>query len=289
MAFFILCTMKSFEFQQKAICIICFKPNEVWLDFLSQFKNYDIYIAADDNAENYSEKYKIKYPSVHIIQIENDECRNKGFINVNAVLFAKNVTGWEKALLYFSNINKAYKHIWIFEDDVFFYDEMTIKNIDVKFPDSDLLTAPRQSSSGASKNWWWWPRVKIEYEPPYYNAMVCGVRISKNLLLHVDKYAKTNNTLFFLEALFPTIALKNDLKCDMPKEMIQIFFSHKWYTYTLSKKNIFHPVKDIGFHKTARESLKENSFLINITFHIADFFTKLYMNTRQGIKTFLGK
>ena len=274
---------------KKAICVICFKPDPVWLEFLSGFDQYDVYISVDDNSENYSEKYKRDYPSVHIIQMENADCENKGFTNLNTHEFAKKVTAWEKSLFYFAELNKAYEHLWLFEEDIFFYSEETIRNIDLKYPASDLLTAPRQSSLGASKNWWWWDRVKIEYEPPYYNAMVCGLRVSKALLLHIKEYAAKHNTLFFLEALFTTIAIKNHLKCHTPKAMTQIFFRHKWTVHTLSRKNIFHPIKNIGYQKTARQALSKNDPLRNITFHTADLFTKLFMNTRQAIKTAAGR
>jgi hypothetical protein len=272
----------------KAICIICFKPNPIWLNFLSGFEQYDIYLSVDDNSENYTEKYKTEYPSVHIIQFENSECENKGFTNLNTHEFAKKVTAWEKGLFYFADVNKVYDHIWFFEDDIFFYDEETIKNIDTKYPEGDLLTAPIQSSSGASKNWWWWVRVKIEYQQPYYNAMVCGLRVSKELLLHIKEYA-AKHTLFFLEALFTTIAIKHHLKCHTPKAMTQIFFRHKWSIYTLSRKNIFHPIKNIEYQKVARRALAKKDPLRSITFHTVDLFTKLYMNTRQAIKTMIGR
>ena len=34
------------------ICLICFKPNEIWLDFLATFIKYDIYLIIDDNDMN---------------------------------------------------------------------------------------------------------------------------------------------------------------------------------------------------------------------------------------------
>lgn len=274
---------------KKAICVICFKPDPVWLEFLSGFEHYDVYISVDDNSENYSEIYKTEYPSVHIIQLENSDCENKGFTDLNTHEFAKKVTAWEKGLFYFAEINQGYEHIWFFEEDIFFYSEETIKNIDIKYPGSDLLTAPMKSSSGASKNWWWWPKIKIAYQPPYYNAMVCGLRVSKNLLFYIKEYAANHNTLFFLEVLFPTVAIKHHLKCDAPKAMTQIFFRHRWTIYTLSRKNIFHPIKNIEYQKTARQALAKNNLLRSVTFHIVDLFTKLFMNTRQAIKTAVGR
>lgn len=119
--------------------------------------------------------------------------------------------------------------------------------------------------------------------------MVCGLRVSKELLIHIKEYAAKHNTLFFLEALFTTVAIKHYLKFHTPKAMTQIFFRHKWTTYTLSRKNIFHPIKNIEYQKTARQALAKNNSVRTITFHTVDFFTKLYMNTRQAIKTVIGR
>jgi hypothetical protein len=280
--------MDKTEPKRDAVCVICFKPDPIWFEFLSSFEYYDKYVAIDDNSENYAD-YKLKYPSVNIIQIENDKCEKNGFININYELYKKSVTGWEKSLFYFFEENKAYEQVWFFEDDVFFYNEHALKNIDAKFPDSDLLTAPCQVSTGASKDWWWWPRVTLAYEPPYYNAMVCAARVSKQLLFKLNEYASENNTLFFLEALFPTVAIKNNLKYDTPKQMAQIFFRHQWCVYMLSKKNIFHPLKNRNYHKTAREKLSRNNPLIPVTFHVVDLFTKLGIGIKMWIKSVIGK
>ena len=41
------------------ICLICYKPNDIWFDFLSKFTKYDIYIIIDDNTKDYKEQYSI--------------------------------------------------------------------------------------------------------------------------------------------------------------------------------------------------------------------------------------
>jgi len=269
--------------QRIAIGLICRRPDAIWLDFLSGFKEYDVFVITDDNTTDYRD-FKDKHPAIQFVQIDSVECENQGFTDVNSVYFGK-VTAWDKALLYFADKNTSYDHAWLFEDDIFFYDEQTIKNIDLKFPQSDLLSAPYQVSTSSSKDWWWWPKVQIAWEPPYYNTMVCGIRVSRNFLNEIKHYATKNNSLFFLEALFPTVAFKNNLVYHTPKQLVQVYYRYDWTAF--SKKNIFHPVKNLELHKKARKDISRGLILYKLRFHIGDFFTQSYAQTKELAKSLL--
>ncbi|MBV8389259.1 MAG: hypothetical protein JO080_05615, partial [Mucilaginibacter sp.] len=123
---------------RRAIAIICRTPDIIWLDFLAGFTSYDIFLIIDNDSYDCAALISA-YSSIRFIQVDSEPCTAAGFTELNAVHF-NNVTGWDKALYYFSCLNTAYQQIWLFEDDVFFYDENTIKNIDAKYADSDLLT-----------------------------------------------------------------------------------------------------------------------------------------------------
>jgi hypothetical protein len=140
-------------------------------------------------------------------------------------------------------------------------------------------------STGSSKDWWWWSKIRITLEPPYYNAMVCGVRVSLNLLNEIKDYATKNNTLFFLEALFPTVAIKNNLIYNTPKQLVQVYYRYDWTAF--SKKNIFHPVKDLELHKKARKDISRGLLIYKLRFHIGDFFTQSYAQTKEFAKSLL--
>ena len=58
------------------IFLICSKPNEIWLDFLSTFKIYDVYIIIDDNTNNY-QQLVLKYTTIHFIQIDKLNDKNE--------------------------------------------------------------------------------------------------------------------------------------------------------------------------------------------------------------------
>jgi hypothetical protein len=72
----------------------------------------------------------------------------------------------------------------------------------------------------------------------------------------INNYAKEHNTLFFLEALFPTIAIRYKLKYDNPNEFNNIYWRHNFEEENIDKNNLFHPVKDSIKHIYFRK-LKE--------------------------------
>jgi hypothetical protein len=270
----------SAESNKTAIAIICRNPNAVWLEFLSGFKSYHTYIIVDDDTDDLN-SLRSEYLNVHLIHVDAKACEKAGFTDTNSAHFKK-VNGWDKALYYFAIENTRHKQIWFFEEDIFFYNEDTIKNIDRKFAESDLLTAPYKISTSTSKDWWWWPMINIPFGQPYYNAMVCGLRVSGDLLDKIRIYAKENRRLFFLEALFPTLAIKNGLLYHTPKQLEQIYFRYDWHY--LSKANIFHPVKNIESHPEIRVILSRSSTVYKLKFHFIDIRTRWVAAVKERIK-----
>jgi len=262
-----------------AIAVICKSPHPVWLEFLSGFQDYDTYVIVDDSTDLNS--LQSEYPNIRLIQVDAKACEASGITDTNSAHFKK-VNGWDKALYYFAVENTSHQHVWFFEEDVFFYNEDTIKNIDRKFPDSDLLTAPYKISTSTSKDWWWWPMINIPFEQPYYNAMVCGVRVSGNLLDKIKTYARENKRLFFLEVLFPTLAVKGNLIYHTPNQLDQIYFRYDWRY--LSKKNIFHPIKNIDSHPEIRLTLSRNNAAYKLKFHITDIRTRWATTIKERMK-----
>jgi hypothetical protein len=239
----------------KAICLITFSPNELNLDFLSTFINYDIYVIIDDNLNTYSE-LKTRYNNkINFIQIENINCANSGFKNTSSITLKKSVAGWDKALFYFAcNHAYNYDYVWFMEDDVYFYNENTLIDIDNKYDKTDLLC--NSSFKEAKLNEWLWYRININFPTPYYCGMVCICRFSRNMLESIKDYTIQNKTLFFLEALFPTIAVKYNLTyISNPIEFITVTHRENFsLNYELlNKTNLYHPIKDVTDHIKIRE------------------------------------
>jgi hypothetical protein len=138
---------------KNAVCVITYKPDEKQLEFLNSINAYDVYIIIDDNTNAYIEM-KIKFPNLTIVQIDNHKCREKGYINTSTIVLKKDISGWDKALYYFTYIKNNYEYVWLLEDDVFFNNEDTLIAIDNKYIQEDILC--NSSFEEAKLNEWLW-------------------------------------------------------------------------------------------------------------------------------------
>ena len=241
-----------------AICLLCVKPNDIWIEFLSNFTHYKIYLMIDDNSTTYTSSHA----NITYIQIPDKECIEHGYRWINFIFETekKQVTSWEKALYYFHK-NDTYDSVWYIEEDEFIYKEKTLMDIDFKYPKSDLLASEvnfHEYNKGDPIKWMWWPKIDIkDYESPYYSSMVCVSRISRALLAKIDEYARRHKTLFFLEALFPTLCIKNGLKHDMPPQMKNIISMGPIDKGLPAKNTLVHPCKNSRNHKNIRGRLNQ--------------------------------
>jgi len=234
-----------------AICLITFQPNKIWCKFLNDFTKYNIFIIIDD-VHFVLDDFEKKYTNINFIKIENETCKLNGYVESNFTL-NKLISGWDKALYYFGVDKRDHDFVWFIEDDVYFYNEKTILDIDKKFTKADLLSNNCTINADGNKDYWHWPLINIKYDPPYYNGMMCAVRISKKLSECMNDYAKSNGTLFFLEAFIPTIAVKNNLRCAHIEELKEIHFRHDFDNNAINETQLFHPVKNIDNHVSFRE------------------------------------
>lgn len=241
------------------ICLICLRPNKIWCNFLNTFTKYKIYMIID--CENFNiDKFIKNYKNITFIQIKQDECILNGFQNLNLYFTGKSVSGWEKSIYYFTMINQSYHHIWFFEDDIFFYNETTIENIDSKYDNQDFLSNNLHENTDGKKDYWHWKIIQTKkYKPPYYSCMVCGIRLSKNVFSYIKEYADKYKTLFFLEAFFPTIVKKNNLTIEHPQELKTIMYRCEYNENSINKSNLFHPVKNLQNHIFFRDYLSKQS------------------------------
>jgi hypothetical protein len=228
---------------KKCVCLICFQPNEIWMEFLSKFYKYDIFVIVDDNSKHYENIYK----NIKIIQIKEEDCIKNGFRNLTLLPPVKDVSGWDKALYYFSMINKSYYNVWFIEDDVFFYDEKTLLNIDESC-NGDLLSQDYSTNEYGEKDYWHWAKIEIKFPPPYYSTMVCCVRTSSLFLSNIKDYASEHNNLFFHEALFPTLCKHRNLEYKNPSQFKNIIYRKEYKDDDINTKDLFHPVKNIHDH-----------------------------------------
>jgi hypothetical protein len=89
--------------------------------------------------------------------------------------------------------------------------------------------------------------------------MVCVMGLSRNTLNAVKSYKNDKNSLFYIEVMFNTLALQNNLNTIDPKELKSIVWLGDWglNEFLLLPNNIFHPRKDIdNFNNLRKEIVK---------------------------------
>jgi hypothetical protein len=239
-----------------SICLICLAPRKIWLDFLSGFKHYFVFVVIDNTYCDYVDKYKREYPKLTFIQITNSIHIKSNFRDIEHPYTP--LTGWHKALYYFSAENLEPDNVWFIEDDVFLYNENTIRMIDYNYVDSDYLsnvvTEYSASDSGRQDN------ITIKYELPWYEATVSAFRLSRTLLQKINEYAQTHQTLFYIGVMIPTIAHKNGLRCDCPKEMNYIRELDTINLNIIRHDMMYSPMKYIDSFPRMREFITDAFF-----------------------------
>lgn len=235
--------------KKNIICILTVRPCIKTYNFIKELKlksNYEIFIVIDDN------KYDIpNYDGVvKVIKINNEESEAKGY--KNSILWLNGKAGSrDKALYYFNRYYTNYDNIWFIEDDVFIPKINTIKDIDNKYIEADLLTSGHEIVYEKRYDWHWGTVQKhIKIDLPYAKSMICAIRCSRKMMISIDDYVKKYNNLFLDEALFNTIALHNELDVKAIPELSTIVWKRGWF-FTgwvlgdIKTTNLYHPIKDI--------------------------------------------
>ena len=244
--------------KKDALVLLTRFPHSIWLDFLQDFNNYDIYVAIDDNSQNYSDLYhnKNEYMNINFIQFNEEECEKNNFYNLlipTSNVPNKKVMSWDKAFYYFCKINNRYEQIWCIEDDVFFLSEDILINIDKQFPNSDLLTKDNYIAQ-CRENYCHAHFIKtLEY--PLYFSMVCACRLSRRLLNLITDYANNFKILDYHETLFNTLAVRNNLIIHNPKELDKIEYRTTHDIHNISNY-MYHPMKNYYLHSYIRDNKK---------------------------------
>lgn len=236
------------------LCIISKNPEKRWCEFLNKFKNYKVYVVIDNNESDLTE-YTTKYKNIVFVKIDDAKCKTTGYVKGE---FSDNklTNGWDKALYYFAVENTNYEFIWLMEDDVFFHNEDTLVQIDTKYKTEDLLSNLYYAKTDANRvNLWSWDSVTIAYNEPHYSGSMNSVRVSKKMVNCINDYAVKNKQIFYYEALFPTVAVKNSLKYVTPTELSTVNVTPNYNRKDVNKNNVYHPETDLSTHLYYRNHL----------------------------------
>lgn len=242
---------------KKAVVFLTKEPNENTLNFAIDVRaetNFDVFIIIDDTTKYYGKSFK----DINIFQLPDAVC--SPYINCtyieNGTQLKKTPNAWDKFLYHFcENVN--YDFVWVFEDDVFIPSVETIEELDEKYNSFDLVT-PNNFYKGDFVMDWHWPNIIDKIQAPYFYSMVCGMGISRKCLAEVKKYAHANNSLFYHEVMFNTLAMQARLKVAAAFELRSIVWQGKWGIdeFLLLPNNVFHPIKDLDSHPILRKQIR---------------------------------
>jgi len=263
----------------KIICFLTVKPPKIFFDFCKRLKSIDYRVSVCIDDDNY-----VVSPDkdIDIIKINRTICENAGYKNLVA-WFTNRACSREKALYYYNRIDKTdWTDIWFIEEDVFVPTVDTIRLIDQKESNrtadllsaSNSITTPQTDMSG-----WWWPLVlrHTKLNPPYSSSMICAIRVSKQMMMYIDQYAKQHLNMFMDEAFFNTIALKNNLIVITPLELAPIDCCQAWRIGDIDRFKLYHPVKNIQQQYVFREYI-ETGHVSDHDKHLLDSTTTSYSN-----------
>lgn len=250
---------------KNCVCIVCRLPNQIWLDFLNTVPG-DVFMVINDktNLNNF------KPGKVQMIQINTNECYKSGFNHANRVIQTQSdiqrgfvnlpfpeVTAWDKALYYFSNLNNNYDNIWFVEDDCFFVDPNIFERMNSQYQNIDLLV--KENNKNYERTRWCWNHVKPFLSEPTAFSFIQTCRLSRRLLGLVKNTAQRLNRLVIIETLFNSLVMQNNLTMRHPNEFSLLHWDKNLtHLDKLDPNKIYHPVKDINLHAILRFNVDKN-------------------------------
>ena len=245
---------EGFQEQSKiVIALLCVCPNDRVIEFAKNYATtHPTYIICDDpNCETPT------LDNITFVKITDDECKSTGYNNSNAAI-AKRPSAWDKVILYFCEKNTEPEHVWFIEEDVFVPRAGIFKELDQRYPTTDLVTKQHvKDSEDPSFEFWYDGDGKMER--PFYRSLVCSTRVSRRLFQKVKELHDEKKTLCFIEIMFNTLAVKNEFSIENPSELQTIIFRHTWTEGTVNENQLFHPIKDTALHDVYRERLNSQT------------------------------
>jgi hypothetical protein len=245
------------------ICFLTVKPCILTLKFCEQLQNesnYNVRVFVDDNDYRIPDIFN---GNIEIIKINNKTCEDKGY--KSTVMWLDNKACSRDKALYYLNINDIeYDNVWLIEEDVFIPNIETISNIDIKYPNGDLLSRHHSivNTYQDTRKYIIPYLKKKKIKAPYAQSMISAIRCSKKLVKIIGKHAEINNDLFLDEALFNTLALQNNLDVLTIKELNSIKYKKKWTIKDIKQigiNNLYHRIKDIQKHYSYRKELENQN------------------------------
>jgi len=229
----------------------------------------------EDNEEGEAGKILPQDENTILFRVNSDKCKENGYYGTNikgATHIDKEVVAMDKFLYLFSHKSNwtygEYDNVWVFEDDVFIPSVETIINLNEKYKTQDLVT-PRNEPKLDNVPDWHWRFIFDKIFPPYFSSMACAIMVSKKMLKEISIYVSIEESLFYVEAFFNTLAMQATLPVTDAKELKSIVWQGEWNIEHFNNlpNNCFHPKKDIenyGYYRAELKRLKKTNTKLKV-------------------------
>lgn len=251
--FFLVSPISSILNSRSAVCFLTQQPSFETLKFSRELaqdvSSIDVFISVDNNSWIIP---STTLPNLRFLQINESICNKYHFKESGSFGSGKTCLAWDKALYYFSKHTTHHSFVWFLEEDVFIPSIQAFLALhDLYSSSHDLITsAIEYNINGDLSSWFHWYLAPGTFALPWAHSMVCAVGCSRRLLSAVNEYVKWRGHLTFVEFLFHTLAIQNNMKIINPFELDTISYRRK-YTYENIKarpNNWWHPVKNLTQH-----------------------------------------
>ena len=143
-----------------------------------------------------------------------------------------------------------YDYFWIIEDDVYFNSDINKIFHSYKNNYSDLILSSWFKKKINNDSWYHWKKG-YKYFSKQHLASSLNVfsRISKKLLIEINKFRHKHNTLIFHEILLSSLSIQNNLKIEKLNSKYKVYLE-AGHTKSLHPKHhykkyiLFHPYKN---------------------------------------------
>jgi hypothetical protein len=241
----------NIQARNSAVCFLTDQPEFETLQFAEKLAkvgmqfDIDVFIMIDDN----DFKPPIENTSSHIrfLQISNEECIKYGYRKTISLRPEwREVTAWDKALLYFGVLHKNYSFVWLVENDVFIPSVRAFRSLHELYSDtSDLIISKNDINLLGNTVGWHWHRAVEKLTPPWSCSMANVIGLSRRILTAMDDYVQWRGEVPFHEFFFNTLAMQSNMTIVTPTELSTIVWSVVYSVGQVLQQpnNLWHPVK----------------------------------------------
>jgi hypothetical protein len=254
---------KNVEAQRSAVCFLTARPALETVAFAEELAKdgiqygLDVFIMIDDN--NFKPPIIDTSSHIQFLQISNEKCIRYGYQKTISLRPKwREVTSWDKALLYFGVLKKHYSFVWLVENDVFIPSVRAFRSLHQLYANtSDLITQRNEINLLGNTSTWLWSMAIEKLTPPWSCSMVNVIGLSRRILTAMDDYVQWRGEVPFHEFFFNTLAMQLNMNIVSPSELSTIIFSRTYSIEQVSKQpnNLWHPVKDLAKQKRWRAVL----------------------------------